>query len=55
VDKNQQKMVALGDRKTNFRLVVYIRSSTNPENLAKMGLVYFEITGLTEIVKKANK
>jgi len=31
---------------------MYPRSSTNPENLAKIGQVVFEIIGLTEIVKK---
>jgi len=37
------------DRKIYFRRIIY--SSTNPENLAKTGLVDFEITGLTKIVK----
>jgi len=30
----------LRDRKTNFRLIIHIRSSTNPENLAKIGPVH---------------
>jgi len=42
----------LMDRKTNFRLIVYSRSSTKPENLAKIGSVDVEITALTGIVKK---
>ena len=45
----------LRDRKTNFRLVIYSHSSTNPENLAKIGLVVVEIIGLTRIVKNIDK
>ena len=37
-------------RKTNFRLIIYSHSSINPENLAKVGPVDFEIIGLTGIV-----
>jgi len=33
-------------------LINYSHSSTNPKNLAKIGLVDFEIIGLTGIVKK---
>jgi len=40
------------DQKTNFRLINYSHSSNNPKNLAKIGLVDFEIIGLTGIVKK---
>jgi len=39
------------DRKTNVGLIIYSHSSTNPENLAKSGLIDVEITGLTEIAK----
>jgi len=39
------------DRKTNFTLIIYSYGSTNPEKLAKIGWVDFEIIGLTEIVK----
>jgi len=42
---------SLEDRKTNFRLITYSGSPTNPENLAKFGSVDFEITGPTEITK----
>jgi len=38
-------------RKTNFRLIIYSHRSINPENLAEIGTVDFEISGLTEIVK----
>jgi len=41
----------LKDRKTNFRLIIYSRSFTNPEKLVKIGPVDFEIIGLTGIVK----
>jgi len=37
--------------KNNFRLIIYSNSFTNHHNLANIGLVYFEITGLTGIVK----
>jgi len=37
------------DRKIYFRRIIH--GSTNPQNLAKTGLVDFEITGLTKIVK----
>jgi len=43
------------DQKTNFRLIIYGHSSINHAglvNLAKIGPAGFEITGLTEIVKK---
>jgi len=41
----------LGDQNTHVRLIIYIHSSTNPENLAKIGPVDVEIIGLTEIIK----
>jgi len=41
----------LRDQKTNFRLIIYSHSSTNPEKLAKTSPVDFEIAGLTGIVK----
>jgi len=41
----------LMDRKTNFRLIIYSRSSTNRDNLAKIGPANCQINGLTEIVK----
>jgi len=37
-------------KKTNFRLIIYSHSSTNPENFAKIGSVDVEI-GLTKIAK----
>jgi len=37
---------SMRDRKTIFRLIIYSDSSTNPEKLAKIGSVDFEITGL---------
>jgi len=40
---------SLGDRKT--RLIIYIRSSTNPENLVKIGPADLEIIGSKGIVK----
>jgi len=40
------------DQKTIFRLIIYSHSSTNPENLAKIGRVDFQITGPTGIVKE---
>jgi len=40
------------DRKTNFGLIIYSHSSINVENLAKIGLVGFEIISLTEIALK---
>jgi len=43
------------DRKTNFRLTIYSHSSTNPEILAKIGPLPFEINGLTGIVKNKYK
>ena len=41
-----------GSKKTNFRLIIYSYGSTNPEHLVKIGLVDFEITGLTGSVNK---
>ena len=38
--------------KTNFRSFIYSHSSTNTENLAKIGQVDVEIIGLTEIADK---
>ena len=35
-----------GQKKTNLRLIIYGHSSANPENLAKIGLIDFEIIGL---------
>jgi len=43
------------DRETNFLLIMYSRTSTNPQNLAKIDLVDFEIIGLTEVVKNKYK
>jgi len=37
--------------KTNFGLIVYSHNPNNPENLAKIGAVDFEIIGLTRIDK----
>jgi len=45
----------LMDRKIYFRLIIYSRSSTDPENLATIGPVDFEIIGLMGITKKVNK
>ena len=42
---------SLEGSKTNSRLIIYIHSSTNPKNMVKLGLVYFEIIGLTGIAK----
>jgi len=53
----QQKLVAVATffgSKTDFRLTVYSHSSTNPENLAKIGLVNFEIIGLAGIANISN-
>jgi len=49
--QNQQNLVAVatsleGSKKNNFRLI-----TTNPQNLAKIGPVDFEIIGLAGIVK----
>jgi len=33
------------DQKTNFKFIIYSHSSSNPENLAKIGWVDFEIIG----------
>jgi len=41
----------LRDLKGNFRQIIYSHRSAKPDNLAKIGLVDFEIIGLTEIVK----
>jgi len=53
VDKTNRNWLpwqrSLRDRKTNFRLITYGRNSTNPENLAKIGPVHFEIIGLAGI------
>ena len=43
--------VPLRDQKPNFILIIYSRSSINPENLAKFGPIDVHI-GLTEIVRK---
>jgi len=37
--------------KTDFSLIIYSPSSTNPENLVKISLVDCETTGLTGILK----
>ena len=42
-------------KKTNFRLIIYSHSSTNPENLAKIGPVILEIIGLILIGIVKNK
>jgi len=42
---------SLGDRKTNFRLIIYNHISTNPEKVAKVDPVDYEIIGLTGIIK----
>jgi len=39
------------DRQINFRLIIDSHSSVNAEDLARIGLVDFEITGLKGIVK----
>jgi len=56
VDKANKKLVAtamsLEGSKSSDRSSIYSRNSTKPENLAKMGPVDFEITGLRETVKK---
>jgi len=44
--------MSLETLKNNFRLITYRHSSTNNANLAKIGPVDFEITGLTGIVTK---
>ena len=41
----------LRDQKTNFRLIIHSHSSANPENLAKIGPVDFEIIGRQESLK----
>jgi len=46
-EQNQQELVAVKDRKTNFSATTYSRISTNPENLAKICPVDVEIIGLT--------
>jgi len=52
VDKNNKSWLQrpLTDRKTTVRLIVYSLSSTNPDNVTKIGPVDFEIIGLTEVV-----
>ena len=42
---------SLTDRKTNLRSFIYSHSLTNSTNLVKIGLVDFEIIGLTKIVE----
>jgi len=37
----------LKDQKTNFKLIIYSHSSTNPANLANIGLVDCEVIGVT--------
>jgi len=44
----------LRNRKTNFRLIICCHSSTDTENLAKIGPVDFEIIGRKGIVKMTN-
>jgi len=39
-------------KKTNFRLIIYGHDFANHENLAKIGVVVFEISVLPEIAKK---
>jgi len=36
---------------TKFTVIIYARGATNPENLAKIGRVHFEVIGLEGIVK----
>jgi len=48
------RLFCMSDRKNNFRLIIYSQTSTNNENLAKIGSVEFEIIGLTKIVKIRN-
>jgi len=55
----QQKLVAAstsldGSKKTNFRLIIYGHDFANHENLAKIGVVVFEISVLLEIAKNRN-
>ena len=38
----------LSERKTNFRLIIYSRNSTNPANLAKIGPVDVQIISWSE-------
>jgi len=42
----------LRNGKTYFGLIIYSHGSTDPENLADIGPVDFEIIGLTGIVQK---
>jgi len=55
VDKSNKNWLPwqrpLGGRKTNCRLIIYSRSSTNSANLAKIGPVDSEIAGLKGIAK----
>jgi len=56
---NRQKLVAAstsldGSKKTNFRLIIYGHDFANHENLAKIGVVVFEISVLPEIAKNKN-
>jgi len=55
VDKTNKNWLSwqrsLRDRKTNFTLIIYSHSSTNPENLAEVGPVNFQIIGLMGIVQ----
>jgi len=44
-----------GSKKNNFRSFIYGQSSTNPENFVKIGPVYVEIIGLTEITENLKK
>ena len=50
VNKSNKKLVArqrpLRDRRANFGLIIYSRSSTNLANLTKIDLVDVEIIGL---------
>jgi len=52
IDGNRSKRPLGVEKLIIFRLINYSDSSTNPENLAKIGRVDVKIIGLTEIVKR---
>jgi len=58
-DKTSKKIGCSGNvswgSKNYFRLIIYSKSSINPENLAKIGPVDYEIINLTEIAKNKKK
>jgi len=55
VDKTNEKGLMPRIEKLAARLIIYSHSSTNPENLAKIGPIDVQIIGLTVIVKKKYK